>query len=387
VSPNRRNLAVLVVAVVVALVALIAFGTRSPSPSGAGPSATCAGDLGPGTPSAACATAPSAGPTGSADASTEPGAGGSDEPSQEPVALTVGLGFIPSVQFAPFYLADQAGYYEEAGLQVEFQNKIDPDLVTLVGQGSIDVGLADGTSVIPAVSQGIPIKYVATIYGKFPSIVFAKTSSGIATAADLAGKKIGIPGRYGSSWIMLQALLADADLTPDDVQIVEYPDFGQGAAVAQGAVDAATGFANNEPVQLQLTGQATTILRVDDIVPLPGNGLIVGDTTLETKSDAIAAFIAATLRAMEEIAANPDVGLDAAITAVPELGSARDVQAAILAATIDVWKGPAQEARGLGAIEPADWETSIAYLGTLGLVPNPVTTDDVLETGLLPAQD
>ena len=169
-------------------------------------------------------------------------------------AMTVGLGYIPSVQFAPFYLADQAGYYRDAGLDVTFQNKIDPDLVTLVGQGSIDVGLADGTSLIPAVSQGIPVRYIATMYRDFPSIVFAKTSSGISTAADLKGKKIGIPGRYGSSWIMLQALLGSANLTPDDVQIVEYPDFGQGAAVQQGAVDAATGFANNEPVQLELAG-------------------------------------------------------------------------------------------------------------------------------------
>jgi hypothetical protein len=52
-----------------------------------------------------------------------------------------------------------------------------------------------------------------------------------------------------------------------------------------------------------------------------------------------------------------------------------------------VWKGPAQEARGFGAIEPADWEQSIAYLETLDMVPNPVTVDDVIETGLLPAQD
>ena len=54
---------------------------------------------------------------------------------------------------------------------------------------------------------------------------------------------------------MLQALLASADLTPDDLEIVEYPDFGQGAAVIADAVDAATGFANNEPVQLELTGE------------------------------------------------------------------------------------------------------------------------------------
>jgi NitT/TauT family transport system substrate-binding protein len=309
------------------------------------------------------------------------------EPSQPPVPMSVGLGFIPSVQFAPFYLADQAGYYRDAGLDVTFRHGTDYDVVALVAQGELDVGLADGTSVIPAVSNAIPIKYVATIYGRFPSIVFSKASTGIDTAADLAGKKLGIPGRFGSSWIMLQALLASANLTPEDLEIVLYPDFGQGAAVAQGAVDAATGFANNEPVQLELAGEEVTILRVDDVVPLPGNGLIAGTSTLETKSDAISGFIAATLRAMEEIAANPDVGLDAAIVAVPELASARDVQAAILDATIEVWRGPAQEARGFGAIEPADWEASIAYLETLGLVPNPVTVEDVLDTSLLPAPE
>lgn len=321
----------------------------------------------------------------SGEGSPQPGGTESDEPSQAPVALTVGLGFIPSVQFAPFYLADQAGYYAEAGLTVKFQNKIDPDLITLVGQGSIDVGLADGTSVIPAVSQGIPIKYVATIYGKFPSIVFTKASSGIAAPADLAGKRLGIPGRYGSSWIMLQALLASANLTPDDLEIVEYPDFGQGAAVIADAVDASTGFANNEPVQLEMTGEPATILRVDEVVPLPGNGLIVGTSTLTSKRDAIVAFIAATLRAMGDIAADPAKGLDAAILAVPELATARDTQAAILDATIDVWTGPAQVDGGLGAIRAADWQASIDYLTTLKLVPNPITTDDVIDASLLPS--
>ena len=297
----------------------------------------------------------------------------------------MGLGYIPSVQFAPFYLADQAGYYRDAGLEVEFQNKIDPDLVTLVGQGSIDVGIADGTSVIPAVSQGIPIKYVATLYGKFPSIVFAKSSTGITDASDLKGRKIGIPGRYGSSWIMLQALLGSAGLTPDDVTIVEYPDFGQGAAVAQDAVDAATGFANNEPVQLEMTGEKATVLRIDDITPLPGPGLISGVSTLETKHDAVAAFVAATLKAMDEIAADPAKGVAAATKAVPELAKTPDTQMAILNATIDSWTGPTQVDHGLGALDTDGWTSSIAYMTTLGLVPKPVTTDDVLQTDLLPA--
>ena len=102
------------------------------------------------TPSTPATNAPA---TAAASESTAPSA------SVEPVALTVGLGFIPSVQFAQFYLAEQSGAYDAAGLDVTLQNKIDPELITLLGQGAVDIGSGDGTSVIPAVSQGIPVVY------------------------------------------------------------------------------------------------------------------------------------------------------------------------------------------------------------------------------------
>ncbi len=141
-----------------------------------------------------------------APSSTAPGSSGpSSAPSAPPVTpekLVVGLGFIPSVQFAQFYLAEQQGYYEAAGLDVEFQNKIDPDLITLVGQGAIDIGIGDGTSVIPAVSNGIPIRYVATIYGRFPTSCSPRRRPGSPSAADLRGQEArharAATGRAGS---------------------------------------------------------------------------------------------------------------------------------------------------------------------------------------------
>ena len=331
----------------------------------------------------ACSPGVSPSASTTAQASASPAAGCGPAPTSL-TPLTVGLGYIPSVQFAPFYLAQAACYYQQAGLAVTFQNKIETDLVLLVGQGSIDIGVADGTDVIPAVSQGIPVQYIATIYGTYPSIVFAKATSGIKTAADLRGRKIGIPGRYGSSWVMLQALLAAGSLTPADVTIEEYPDFGQGVAVQQGAVDAATGFANNEPVQLELAGTKAVVLHVDDKVALPGPGLIAGSATIASKREAIAAFVAATIRAMNEIKASPAKGLDAAVATVPELATNRDVQSAILAATIATWPGPASVAGGLGAINRAGWTASIDFMTGLGLVPKPVTVDDVVRTDLLP---
>jgi len=312
---------------------------------------------------AACSAGATAAP--SAQPSAAASSGPSATSSTPPTKLTVGLGYIPSVQFAPFYLAQQAGYYAAAGLDVTFENKIDPDLITLVGQGSVDIGIADGTSVIPAVSQGIPVRYVATIYAKFPNIVFTKASSGIHTAADLRGKKIGTPGKYGSSWIMLQALLGSAGLTTSDVNVQLYPDYGQAAALAQGAIDAATGFVNNEPVQLGLAGVPTTVLTVDNIVPLPGNGLIAGVATIAAKHDALARFIAATLRAMTEITADPQRGLAASAAIVPDLGKDPTTQLAILKATIGTWSDAYTAVHGLGAIDPAAWQKTVAFMASM----------------------
>jgi len=301
-------------------------------------------------------------------------------------SLTVGLGYIPSVQFAPFYRAQLEGYYEGAGLAVTFQNEIDPNLVTLLGQGAIDVGMADGTSVIPAVAQDIPVKYAATVYAQFPNVVMTAADSGIETAADLEGKTIGIPGRFGSSWIMLQALLASAGLTPDDVEIRDYPDFGQAVALQQGQVDAATGFANNEPIVLANEGFETNLLRIDEITPLPGPGLTVGAPAIASKPNQVRAFVEQTLRAMDEITNDPALGLDAAISVIPELADDRETQEQILAATIQLWSSAYTAANGAGAIDKSAWQETVDFMSGLpdADIPSDLAVDDLVTEEFLP---
>jgi NitT/TauT family transport system substrate-binding protein len=312
---------------------------------------------------------------------------GPGAPSAAPLTkLTVGLGYLPHVQFAQFYRAQQQGYYRASGLDVTFQHEADPNLITLLGQGAVDIGLADGTSVIPAVGQGVTVRYVATIYARFPSIVMVGADSGIASAADLRGRALGIPGQYGSSWIMLQALLDSAGLSAADLRLDPYPQYGQEIALQQGLVDAATGYRNNEPVKLALQGFPTTILDIDQITPLPGPGLTVGEATLESKREAVRAFVAATVRAMTEITADPQAGLDDAIAEVPELGSDRATQLAILQATIEMWHSPYTDAHGLGAIDSDAWATSLNFMRGLpdSNIPAELTADKLVTTEVLP---
>jgi len=305
---------------------------------------------------------------------------GATTPAPPTTKLTVGLGYLPSVQFAPFYRAQQQGYYRDAGLDVTFQNEIDPNLVTLVGQGAVDIGLADGTSVVPAVGQGIPIKYVATIYAKFPNVVMSPAASDIRDAASLKGHSLGIPGRYGSSWIMLQALLASANLTVNDIVIRDFPQYGQEVALQQGQVDTATGFANNEPVKLERQGFPTNLLTIDAITPLAGPGLIVANDALSSKHDVIQRFVNATVRAMSEIAADPEAGLNDTIAVVPELGSDREGQLAILEATIAMWRPSDTSGHGMAWVDRDAWQQSLEFMQTLSdlNIPADLTVDDLI---------
>ena len=206
-------------------------------------------------------------------------------------------------------------------------------------------------------------------------------NSPIKTAADLKGHSLGIPGRYGSSWIMIQALLSAAGLSPDDLTIREYPDFGQGIALQQGQVDAATGFLNNEPVQLGRQGFATKTLAIDPAVtPLAGPGLIVGTNTLATKHDAIRRFLNATLHAMSDIANDPEVGLDDSIAVVPDLASDRDGQLAVLNATIAMWNSANTTQHGMDWVDADAWAKSLAFMRTLPdqNIPSSLTVGDLI---------
>ena len=165
-----------------------------------------------------------------------------------------------------------------------------------------------------------------------------------------------------------------------------YPDFGQSVAVAQGQVDAATGFVTNEPVQLRLQGLKVNELRVDDFARLPGPGLVTGRETLAAKSDALRAFTAATVRAMEAIAANPQSGLDATFARVPELASEPETQLAILEATIGVWGSDYTAEHGFGSVDRAAWQSGIDIMTSLpdSVVAGTVTVDDLVTDALQP---
>jgi NitT/TauT family transport system substrate-binding protein len=298
---------------------------------------------------------PSSGPSGS-------------QASLRPVTLL--LGFQPDVQFAPFYLAQQDGLFADAGLDVTIEHS--DDVLRLVADGQSEFGVADATDVMIARTTGIPIKYFSTLYDHFPVALIGAPETVPAEPSGLAGLRIGTPGRFGSSWHALLALLDAGGLTEDDVTIREYPQFNQVEGLLNGDVDVITGFRTNEPLRLEAQGFDVELMTVDDFAPLPGPGIVAGDDLLAADLPLATDFANAVRLAQEAISADPEVGLEAAIAEIPAIADDRETALSVLEATVEVWTISA-------AVRTEVWAAGYETMQRMGFIDGSVPVEDMYD--------
>jgi NitT/TauT family transport system substrate-binding protein len=287
--------------------------------------------------------------------------------STSPAALTkvsIGLGYIPDIQFAPFYVAQSKGYYRDAGLDVTFHHGIVNDLIGSMVLGHDTFVFASGDEELVARSKGLKVVDVATIFQKYPVSLIVPANSPIQTLADLKGHTIGEPGPFGSTHVGLLALLYQAHLTPGDVHIQSIG-FTQVAALIGHHVDAVVGYSNNEPLQLQKQGFAVRTFAVSDYQPLVSNGIISTEDTLHNQPQLVQRFVQATLKGLKYVIANPADAVQISKSYIPGMDAARAMS--VLEATIPLW----QSANGQpGYNDKATWQAMEQFLVTQNIIPS-----------------
>lgn len=285
--------------------------------------------------------------------------------------ISLPMGFIPNVQYAPFYVAQDKGYFAEAGLEVEFDYRTEIDGMALVGAGELPFSIASGEQVLLARAQGLPVVYVLTWWHDYPVAVSARKSVALSSPQDLAGKKIGLPGLYGASYIGLRALLQAGGLEEQDVTL-DSIGFNQVEALAANQEEAVVIYANNEPVQFAAQGIEVNTLRVADYVDLASNGLVTNQQTIQDHPELIRSMNAAILRGIADTLANPDEAFEISKIFVEGLDANAVIQRQVLEATLEFWR-----AEELGYSQPTAWENMQQVLLDMELLARPLDISQV----------
>jgi NitT/TauT family transport system substrate-binding protein len=289
------------------------------------------------------------------------------------------MGYIPNIQYAPFYVAVEKGYFAEEGILIEFDYSFETDGVTLTGAGERPFTVASGEQVLLARSQDLPVVYVFAWYQRFPISVISAPELDINEPADLRGKKIGLPGLFGANYIGLEALLFAGGVNPSEVTM-DAIGFNQVEAYASGNSDIVVGYAANEPIVLASQDFALTELRVADYVELTANGIVTSEMTIQNEPELIRSMVRALARGIADAMSNPDEAYEISLNFVENLKDQdKDVQMQVLKTSIEFW-----QAERIGFSDPQAWENMNELLVKMDLIPEPIDLSKAFTNEFVP---
>lgn len=157
--------------------------------------------------------------------------------------LTVGM--IPVAHFAPVYIAQQEGFFEDEGLEVTTQViQSAASIVPSVLNGQIDIGTSAGTPFINSIAKNLPVRAIAPA-GSNPAdpaedtIAILVSQDGPKTIQELAGRSMAVNAQGSQPHVAASKLLLDAGGDPTQLQTVAMPMPDAIAALNQGSIDAA----------------------------------------------------------------------------------------------------------------------------------------------------
>lgn len=285
--------------------------------------------------------------------------------------VTFVLDWTPNTNHTGLYVAQQKGFFEEAGLEVEIQQPPEDGATVLVASGKADFGVSFQDSMAAALAgdSALPITAVA-------SVIQHNTSGIISRAGEGMDCPKGMEGHSYATWngaIELATLqeVVEADGGDfDKVELIPSTVTDEVSALKTNSVDSIWIFYAWAGVKTEIEGLETDYFEFADIDPVFDYYtpvIIAGDRFLEENPETAKAFLGALRKGYEFAIENPEEAADILCEAAPELDKELVLESQKYLA--DEYQA---EAEYWGYIDPERWNNFYQWVNDKGLLEDEV---------------
>lgn len=300
--------------------------------------------------------------------------------------LTIQFTWLPSPGFAPVFLAQERGYFEEEGLDVTIS--VGGGAVgapTQLATGAADIAVGGVDDVPNANSEGIPLVSLAVIERYSPCSIIVRADSDVTEPADLEGQTI-TSKSFDVCGALLPAYLQAVGVDPASVTVNQVDPQAQIPLFVSGETDLGSGFTRDEAVEIELSGVDVRLFPyIDAGVFFPSTGIFTTTDILEEKPDLMRGAVRAILRGYADAVREPEASIAAAAALYPE-------QYENMEANIGDAELYAENIRthvpeeGLGFQRAEDWQTAVDLLVQYMGLENPKPAEEYFTNDFLPEE-
>ncbi len=283
--------------------------------------------------------------------------------------LSLMLDWFPNVDHLPIYVAQEKGYFREAGIEVEILSPSDTsDALKLAVAGQVDLAVSYQPQTIIAAAEGLDVRVVGRLVEHpLTTLLFLK-EKGFKAPSELSGRTIGytVPGLMD---VLMQAFARINGIA--NVRLVNVG-FTIVPALTSGQVDAVMGpFKTYETVTMAAKGIEAGYFELENwgIPDYDELIFICGPQTLANKPAAVRAFAEAVARGIAFQQEDAETALSLYFQALPDAD--REIETAAYKLTRPYFAGSQ-------TLEAARWETFAAFALEHGLIPRAVDVKPLL---------
>ncbi|MBQ7795821.1 MAG: ABC transporter substrate-binding protein [Lachnospiraceae bacterium] len=298
------------------------------------------------------------------------------EENKELEEITFVLDWTPNTNHTGLYVAQEKGYFEEAGLDVEIVQPPEDGAVVLVASGKAEFGVSFQDSLAPALAgdSALPVTAVASIIQHNTSGIISRKGEGMDTPKGLEGHSYAT-WNGGIELATLQHVVEADGGNFDNVELIPSTVTDEVSALKTNSVDSIWIFYAWAGVKTELEELETDYFAFADIDPVFDYYtpvIISGNKFLEENPDTAKAFLSAVTKGYEFAIENPEEAAEILVAAAPELD--KELVLASQQYLADQYQA---DAGYWGYMDPERWNNFYSWVNE-----NQLTEDEVpLDTG------